>query len=159
MMESNMSSSSIPSNRPLSALRQEYWMIQKLGCGGFGKGRTVYNVQLTIAWKKNYNHARKAMQEDWDEFVKRQLEIILRRKELISIIVSVYLIRNRESRNYCAAKHQRWHTPDVPRLTRREVIVLKKLIHKNVRQFFWMSYSSVQCGREFAKRESILFKL
>lgn len=81
MMESNMSSSSIPSNRPLSALRQEYWMIQKLGCGGFGK---------------------------------------------------VYLIRNRESRNYCAAKHQRWHTPDVPRLTRREVIVLKKLIHKNL---------------------------
>jgi len=55
-------------------------MIQKLGCGGFGK---------------------------------------------------VYLIRNRDSRAYSAAKHQRWHTPDVPRLTRREVVVLKKLIHKN----------------------------
>ena len=68
-------------NRPLADLREEYWMIQKLGCGGFGK---------------------------------------------------VYLIRHRKSREYCAAKHQRWHNPDVPRLTRREVTVLRKLINKQV---------------------------
>jgi len=65
--------------RPLSDLREEYWMIQKLGCGGFGK---------------------------------------------------VYLIRHRKSREYSAAKHQRWHNQDVPRLTRREVTVLRKLVHK-----------------------------
>jgi len=82
MMTNNTTASSqLPSYRPLSDLRNEYWMIQKLGCGGFGK---------------------------------------------------VYLIRNRESRSYCAAKHQRWHTPDVPRLTRREVVVLKKLINRNL---------------------------
>ena len=68
-------------SRPLADLREEYWMIQKLGCGGFGK---------------------------------------------------VYLIRHRKSRDYCAAKHQRWHNSDVPRLTRREVTVLKKLINKHV---------------------------
>ena len=67
--------------RPLADLREEYWMIQKLGCGGFGK---------------------------------------------------VYLIRHRKSREYCAAKHQRWHNPDVPRLTRREVTVLRKLVNKQV---------------------------
>ena len=71
-------------HRPLSNLREEYWMIQKLGCGGFGK---------------------------------------------------VYLIRHRKSREYCAAKHQRWHNQDVPRLTRREVTVLRKLVHKQVSLF------------------------
>ena len=71
-------------HRPLSNLREEYWMIQKLGCGGFGK---------------------------------------------------VYLIRHRKSREYCAAKHQRWHNQDVPRLTRREVTVLRKLVHKQVSSF------------------------
>ena len=28
-------------HRPLAELRAEYWMIQKLGCGGFGKVRSV----------------------------------------------------------------------------------------------------------------------
>mgnify|MGYP003314935520 CR=1 FL=1 len=70
--------------RPLADLREEYWMIQKLGCGGFGK---------------------------------------------------VYLIRHRKSRDYCAAKHQRWHNADVPRLTRREVSALKKLVNNKVSNY------------------------
>ena len=66
--------------RPLADLRAEYWMIQKLGCGGFGK---------------------------------------------------VYLIRNRQSRHYCAAKHQKWLTPDTQRNARREVSILRRLEHQN----------------------------
>ena len=62
--------------RALAELRSEYWMIQKLGCGGFGK---------------------------------------------------VYLIRNRESREYCAAKHQKWLGPDTQRNARREANILKRL--------------------------------
>ena len=81
-------------HRPLSDLREEYWMIQKLGCGGFGK---------------------------------------------------VYLIRHRKSREYSAAKHQRWHNQDVPRLTRREVTVLRKLVHKQVS--FNMHNSSIYLYR------------
>jgi len=63
-------------HRPLPELRSEYWMIQKLGCGGFGK---------------------------------------------------VYLIRHRASREYCAAKHQKWVTPDTQRTARREAAVLRRL--------------------------------
>lgn len=66
--------------RPLAELRSEYWMIQKLGCGGFGK---------------------------------------------------VYLIRHRQTRDYCAAKHQKWLTPDTQRNARREVAVLRRLDHQN----------------------------
>jgi serine/threonine protein kinase len=56
-------------------------MIQKLGCGGFGK---------------------------------------------------VYLIRNRATREYCAAKHQKWTSTDIPKLVRREVTILKKLSGRQV---------------------------
>ncbi len=69
--------------RPLSALRDEFWMIQKLGCGGFGK---------------------------------------------------VYLIRNRTTREYCAAKHQKWTSTDIPKLIRREMNILKKLSGRQVYQ-------------------------
>ena len=68
-------------SKPLSELRNSYWMIQKLGVGGFGK---------------------------------------------------VYLIRHRESREFRAAKHQKWTSNDVPKLVRREVLVLRKLLHKQV---------------------------
>ena len=68
--------------RPLSALRDEFWMIQKLGCGGFGK---------------------------------------------------VYLIRNRATREYCAAKHQKWASPEIPKLVRREMGILKKLLGRQVK--------------------------
>ncbi len=68
-------------SRPIAELRNNYWMIQKLGCGGFGK---------------------------------------------------VYLIRHRETREFCAAKHQKWTTGDVPKLVRREVLVLRKLHNKQV---------------------------
>jgi len=57
-------------------------MIQKLGCGGFGK---------------------------------------------------VYLIRNRATREYCAAKHQKWTSSDIPKLVRREVNILKKFSGRQVR--------------------------
>lgn len=67
-------------HRPLSELRAEYWMIQKLGCGGFGK---------------------------------------------------VYLIRNRQTREYCAAKHQKWLTPDTQKNARREVALLRRVEHQN----------------------------
>ena len=63
----------------LSELRNNYWMIQKLGCGGFGK---------------------------------------------------VYLIKNRESKELGAAKHQKWTSSDVPKLVRREVLVLRKLLNQ-----------------------------
>lgn len=66
-------------SKPLAELRNSYWMIQKLGVGGFGK---------------------------------------------------VYLIRHRESREFRAAKHQKWTSSDVPKLIRREVLVLRKLINK-----------------------------
>ena len=65
--------------RPLSELRNNYWMIQKLGCGGFGK---------------------------------------------------VYLIKNRESKDLGAAKHQKWTSSEVPKLVRREVVVLRKLLNQ-----------------------------
>ena len=80
--------------RPLADLREEYWMIQKLGCGGFGK---------------------------------------------------VYLIRHRKSREYCAAKHQRWHNPDVPRLTKRECKVLRKLVNKQVFCDYTYQYDIILC--------------
>ena len=64
-------------SKPLAELRNSYWMIQKLGVGGFGK---------------------------------------------------VYLIRHRESREFRAAKHQKWTSSDVPKLIR------------NVRETF-LSYS------------------
>ena len=63
----------------LSELRNNYWMIQKLGCGGFGK---------------------------------------------------VYLIKNRETKELGAAKHQKWTSSDVPKLVRREVLVLRKLLNQ-----------------------------
>ena len=66
-------------SKPLAELRNSYWMIQKLGVGGFGK---------------------------------------------------VYLIRHRESREFRAAKHQKWTSSDVPKLIRREVLVLRKLVYK-----------------------------
>ena len=66
-------------SKPLAELRNSYWMIQKLGVGGFGK---------------------------------------------------VYLIRHRESREFRAAKHQKWTNSDVPKLIRREVLVLRKLVYK-----------------------------
>jgi hypothetical protein len=53
-----------PYGRPLSALRDEFWMIQKLGCGGFGKVYLVIKVFFdlcfidcitTVKAVKNYN--------------------------------------------------------------------------------------------------------
>jgi serine/threonine protein kinase len=70
-------------SRPLTELRNNYWMIQKLGCGGFGK---------------------------------------------------VYLIKHRETKEFRAAKHQKWTSTDVPKLVRREVLVLRKLLNKQVRE-------------------------
>lgn len=71
--------------RPMSELRNNYWMIQKLGVGGFGK---------------------------------------------------VYLIKQRENKELCAAKHQKWTSSDVPKLVRREVLALRKMInHEHVVQF------------------------
>ena len=35
--------------RPLADLREEYWMIQKLGCGGFGKGTSLWSLALQTA--------------------------------------------------------------------------------------------------------------
>ena len=64
--------------RPMSELRNNYWMIQKLGVGGFGK---------------------------------------------------VYLIKQRENKELCAAKHQKWTSSDVPKLVRREVLALRKMIN------------------------------
>jgi len=65
--------------KALSELRNNYWMIQKLGCGGFGK---------------------------------------------------VYLIKNRETKELGAAKHQKWTSSEVPKLVRREVLVLRKLLNQ-----------------------------
>lgn len=71
--------------KPLAELRNSYWMIQKLGVGGFGK---------------------------------------------------VYLIKHRETKKLCAAKHQKWTSSDVPKLVRREVLVLRKLLkQEHVVQF------------------------
>ena len=39
----------------------------------------------------------------------------------------MYLIRHRASREYCAAKHQKWVTPDTQRTARREAAVLRRL--------------------------------
>jgi len=67
---------------PMTELRNNYWMIQKLGVGGFGK---------------------------------------------------VYLIKQRENKELCAAKHQKWTSSDVPKLVRREVLALRKMInHEHV---------------------------
>ena len=65
-------------SKPMSELRNNYWMIQKLGVGGFGK---------------------------------------------------VYLIKQRENKELCAAKHQKWTSSDVPKLVRREVLALRKMIN------------------------------
>lgn len=76
-------------SRPLSELRNEFWMIQKLGVGGFGK---------------------------------------------------VYLIRHRENKGYCAAKHQKWTSNDIPKLVRREVMVLRKLMDRQDHVVRFMDY-------------------
>ena len=64
-------------SKPIKELRDNFWMVQKLGTGGFGK---------------------------------------------------VYLIKNRETREVLAAKHQKWSSKEVPKLVRREVLALRKLV-------------------------------
>ncbi len=43
----------------------------------------------------------------------------------------VYLIRHRHTREYCAAKHQKWASGETPRQARREVAILARLENCN----------------------------
>lgn len=88
--------------RPLSDLREEFWMIKKLGCGGFGSV-----IQLNIFFA---NHIKD-----------------------FSSLQKVYLIRNRATKEYCAAKHQKWTSISEQKLIRREMSILRNLSNKEVK--------------------------
>ena len=38
-------------------------------------------------------------------------------------------LKQRENKELCAAKHQKWTSSDVPKLVRREVLALRKMIN------------------------------